>query len=108
MNPDQESAMVEIPQNRFELGQVVGTPAALEAIRESGQRVWDFLVRHLAGDWGNLCAEDKRLNDAAVLDGGRLLSAYTTARGVRVWVLTEAADDRGRRAATCLLLPEEY
>jgi hypothetical protein len=33
----------------------------------------------------------------------RILSAYRIARGVRIWVLTEAD-----RSATTLLLPEEY
>jgi hypothetical protein len=99
--------MVEIPHAKFQLGRVVGTPAALEAIRDSGEGVWAFLARHLAGDWGLVCQEDRRRNDEAVKDGSRLLSAYQTARGVRIWVVTEAADGRGKRASTCLLLPEE-
>ena len=53
--------------------------------------------------------EDWRLNDEALMTGGRLLSAYTTRRGgTRLWVITEAQDDQGRRASTCVLLPSEY
>jgi hypothetical protein len=92
----------------FRLGQVLATPGALRAIGESGQAPWDFLSRHLAGDWGEVCAEDWGLNDQAVRDGGRVLSAYRTLRGVKLWVLTEAAGDDGHRAATTLLLPAEY
>jgi hypothetical protein len=44
-----------------------------------------------------------RANDRALRDGGRLLSAYRTARGTRLWVITEAD-----RSSTCILLPEEY
>jgi len=43
-----------------------------------------------------------------LLDGGRLLSAYVLPSGISIWVITEAASDDGRRASTCILLPEEY
>jgi hypothetical protein len=93
---------------KFQLGQVVVTPGALEAMEESGQGPGYFLDRHNIGDWGEVCDEDKRLNDEALVDGGRLLSAYKTLKGVRLWVITEAADDEGRRAASTILKPEEY
>jgi hypothetical protein len=35
-------------------------------------------------------------------------SAYMTSKGERLWVITEAADDSGCRAATTLLLASEY
>jgi len=38
----------------------------------------------------------------------RLLSAYTLASDVRIWVITEACDGEGSRVATTILLPEEY
>jgi hypothetical protein len=93
---------------QFDLGQVVATPGALEALRDAGQQPHEFLTRHVTGDWGDLDHEDRRLNDAAVIDGSRILSAYTTLKGERVWVITEAIDDQGRRAATTLLRPEDY
>ena len=91
----------------FPLGQLLATPGAVRAIGESGQAPWDFLSRHLAGDWGEVCPEDWELNDQALRDGGRVLSAYSTLKGQKVWVLTEAAD-QGHRAATAILLPDEY
>ena len=42
------------------------------------------------------------------MDGSRILSAFRLKTGVKVWVLTEAVGDDGKRASTCLLLPEEY
>jgi hypothetical protein len=93
---------------KFRLGQLLATPGALQALRESGQRPGDFLSRHLAGDWGQVCPEDWGLNDQAVEEGGRVLSAYRTLKGQKVWVITEAADDEGHRAATTILLPDEY
>ena len=63
----------------------------------------EFLVRHLSGDWGDLDEEDRSLNDAAVIDGSRILSAYTTRKGERLWIITEAADDQGHRLCTTIL-----
>ena len=51
---------------------------------------------------------DKKLNDEAIKCGRRILSAYILDDGVKVWVITEAADDQGNRAATTCLLPDEY
>lgn len=93
---------------RFSLGQVVATPGALEALRAAAQGPGDFLRRHIQGDWGELDDEDKSLNDSALIDGSHLLSAYMTEKGERIWIITEAVGDDGRRASTCLLLPDEY
>ena len=94
---------------KFHPGQVVATPGALEAIQQSGQTPELFLDAHLEGYWGlDLCDEDRLLNEKALHDGSRLFSAYRTLRGERLWVITEAADDPGRRASTAITLPEEY
>ena len=90
-------------QPKFPLGRTVATPQALEALEESGQNPADFLDRHAQQDWGDVCEEDKGLNDNSLQDGSRILSAYTTLRNVKVWVITEAD-----RSSTCILLPEEY
>ena len=94
--------------SKFNLGQLLATPGALAALEESGQRPIQFISRHAQGDWGEVCAEDGRLNNAALVDGSRLLSAYKTRKGTKLWIITEAADDDGNRAATTILLPEEY
>jgi hypothetical protein len=90
------------------MGQTVATPGALAAVHQAGQSVLQILARHAACDWGDLDDEDKQLNDAALRDGSRLLSAYVLRTGIRVWVITEAVGEDGQRASTCLLLPEEY
>jgi hypothetical protein len=59
-------------------------------------------------DWGDLCDEDRQANDLALIDGSRILSAYRTSLGEKIWVITEAVDDAGNRAATTVLLPGEY
>jgi hypothetical protein len=87
----------------FPLGQTVATPGALEALGQAGQLPFHFLARHARGDWGELCPADKRANDRALREGDRLLSAYKTSTGDRLWVITEAD-----RSATTILLPSEY
>jgi len=57
----------------------------------------------MKGDWGQVCAEDWRLNDEAVQDGSRIVSAYITLKGVKIWIITEAD-----RSTTTILLPDEY
>ncbi len=106
--PFRSNPMSDSKRPKFSIGQIVATPGALEAIRDAGQRPEDFLARHVSGDWGDLCDDDRRLNNLALTDGSRLLSAYVTSKGERIWVITEAADDGGRRASTCLLLQSEY
>jgi len=94
--------------SKFSLGKLVATPGAIEALDASGQTPDFFLDRHRRGDWGELDIEDWALNDQALTDGGRILSAYTTLKGVQLWIITEATDDQGNRAATTILLPDEY
>ena len=100
---------IETPRAKFHPGRIVATPGAIEAMQASGQYPEVFLGAHLEGYWGGeLCEEDRRLNDEALIDGSRLLSAYTTLRGEKLWIITEAVGDDGRRSATTILLPEQY
>ena len=95
--------MIPITLPRFELGRVVATPGALEALNRSGQSVWSVLSRHISEDWDECDEGDRAANDRAVEDGSRILSVYRLTTGETVWVVTEAD-----RASTCLLLPDEY
>jgi hypothetical protein len=99
---------VLVVRPKFDLGQVVATPEALRTLEESGQSPGFFLDQHVQGSWGEVDAEDKQANDQALVDGGRLLSAYRTLKGERVWIITEAVGDDGKRSATTLLLPSQY
>jgi hypothetical protein len=90
-------------ESKFSLGQVVATPGALDALEESGQMINEFLDRHVTGDWGELSEEDWRANDYALQEGTRIFSAYTTAIGEKIWIITE-----WDRSYTTLLLPSEY
>jgi hypothetical protein len=102
--------MIAVKSPLFKPGRVVATPGALEALEQSGQSIWEFLTRHLAGDWGVVDAEDAEANNQALKDGSRLLSAYILdgAEARKIWIITEAEDDQGNREATTALLPDEY
>jgi hypothetical protein len=100
--------MVDLVRPRFRLGRTVATPAALKAIQQAGQSPVEFLNRHVCGDWGDLCADDRALNDEAIQDGSRIMSAYSTRAGEKIWIITEAADEDDQREATTILLPDEY
>lgn len=100
--------MIAVNKSRFPLGQVVATPVAIQALAKAEQLPAEFLNRHVAGDWGDLDQGDRQANDDAIEDGGRIFSAYLLKTGVKIWVITEAADDDGNRLATTILLPDEY
>lgn len=87
----------------FTLGRVVATPGAFAALQKAGQQPGDFLARHVSGDWGEVPPEDIKENEFSLKQGFRLLSAYRTDAGDKLWVITEAD-----RSSTCILLPEEY
>ena len=84
------------------LGRVFATPGALELLAEAREHPFELLARHATGDWGELCAFDRRQNQIALREGYRVLSSYPVGRE-RVWVITEAD-----RSITTILLPEEY
>ena len=88
---------------RFPLGQTVITPRATDALETAGQTAIQFLRRHMAGDWGELSADDVKENELSLEQGFRLLSSYQTTTGERIWIITEAD-----RSATTILLPIEY
>ncbi len=94
---------------RFQLGTVVSTPGAIRALAEAGQTPAHFLGLHASGAWGDLGPEDRQANERAVAHGGeldrqaRVLSAYRTRAGEKLWVITE-----WDRSVTTLLLPDEY
>lgn len=87
--------------SKFTLGQMVMTPGIREHV--SSAELLAALVRHAAGDWGDLPDEDRAANESALRYGGRLMSAYLTRAGERFWIITEAD-----RSKTTALLPDEY
>ncbi len=87
----------------FPLGQTVMTIGAKDALEESNQLPIEFIKLHQSGDWGIIGKEDKQENEFSLKNGFRLLSAYRTANGEKLWIITEAD-----RSITTILLPSEY
>lgn len=87
----------------FPLGKVYLTVGVQEALEKANQLPNEFLELHEKGDWGELCQDDKKENELSVKQGFRILSAYRTAKGEKLWCITEAD-----RNSTTILLPSEY
>ena len=102
---------------RFALGQIVATPGALALLQTMGFSAAALIGRHVHGDFGDICADDRATNEFAVTRRLRLMSVYRLVDPVKladtpqskrcdlstVWIITEAD-----RSSTTLLLPAEY
>lgn len=94
---------VRVKESLFEVGQVVATHGAIEAMEEANVDPLVYLFRHTTGDFGDLVEEDKKANQDAIEQGGRVFSAYILPTGVKIWLITESD-----RSSSCYLLPSEY
>lgn len=102
---------------RFPLGQIVATPGALELLQKTGFSAAALISRHVHGDWGDLCDEDRAENEFAVSRRLRILSCYRLVDAARLaatptekrsslptlWIISEAD-----RSVTTLLRPSDY
>ena len=86
---------------KFRLGHIVATANALAVLSQDD--ILAAIQRHQAGDWGDVPEEDRQENELSLQQGSRLLSAYSSAQGVKFWIITEADRD-----STTVLLPEDY
>ena len=102
---------------RFPLGQIVATPGALELLQETGFSAAALISRHVHGDWGDLCEEDRAENEFAVSRRLRILSCYrlvdaerlaATPREMRSSLPTLLVITEADRSVTTLLLPSDY
>ena len=95
----------------FETGTVVMTCGIRDLMfsdEHAEEVVQNCLERHCKGDWGDLCEDDKAMNDESLeaeKKGGwtdSLFSSYETDVG-KIYVITECD-----RSATTILLSDEY
>ena len=93
---------------KFELGKILSTPAALEMLNEKMISPLSFLQRHQSGeDWGQICEEDKQQNNLAIANEGtdkqeRVFSSYKVGKST-LYIITE-----WNREITTLLLSTDY
>ena len=90
-----------IEGQKFPLGQMVITKGASETLDSASVQV--ALRKHMQGDWGIVCKEDKQANDNALLEGERLFSIYLDSNGAEFYIITERD-----RSVTTILLSSEY
>ena len=94
-------AFMETSSFTVRLGRVVITPNALGAIQSDD--IARAILNHSRGDWGEVCPEDAQENNRSLVEGCRILSAYSDRQGRKFWIITE-----GDRSVTTILLPEDY
>ena len=75
--------------------------------------VLSCINKHSNLDWGDTCSEDANLNTAAIEDGSRVLSVYNIPSDLcnlsdKIWIITEAKQESGKREYTTVLFPFEY
>jgi hypothetical protein len=91
-----------LPQkSRFPLGEFYVTTAADKTIDPAD--IASALNRHAQGDWGDVCEDDRRENELALVKHYRLFSVYHDRNGITFWIITECD-----RSATTALLPDDY
>lgn len=100
MNDDTTKIMID---SKFSFGHVVATAALFNHCEENKFSLLPYLIRHGNCDWGDICDEDKGINEEALKDGSRLMSEYRLPDKRRMWIITEAD-----RSVTTLLFPEDY
>ena len=54
-------------------------------------------------DWGDLCDEDRQMNDEAVINKDRVLASYGEGDD-KIWIIKDA----GKGAPVTILFPDEY
>lgn len=96
-----------------DLGRVVTTAGIDREIKNN----YDFHIfvseclvsRYLNEDWGELCEEDKAMNDSAIKNGDdKIFASYNISEelsdvGEKIYIITE-----WDRSVTTILFPEEY
>lgn len=88
-------------KQKLELGAIVATQQIIETVDIT--EIQDALNRHVSGDWGEVCKEDKQMNDDALTLGNRVVSVYKSSEDVKFYIITEHD-----RSVTTALLPSEY
>ena len=66
------------------------------------KHVTNALGRFVRNDWGDLCDEDRQMNDEALKTKMRILASYGTGDD-NIWIIRDAYD-----GPTTILYPNEY
>jgi len=85
---------------------LVATMGVNNRIAESkpfAKHVIEAMGKFSSNDWGDLCDEDRQMNDEAVITKNRVLASYGTGND-KIWIIKDA----GESAPVTILFPDEY
>jgi hypothetical protein len=95
---------------KFNLGTIVITQGADQLLRQLSVEPESLIIRHMTGDWGDVCAEDAAQNERYSKPEvkGMILSSYeftelNPLHNNKIWVITDAGHE-----VTTILMPDEY
>ena len=83
-----ERRQLELRTMKFEVGEVVVTPAASAAIQTVGHSLDDVLARHCSGDWGDVSEQARDINERGLIEQFNVQSSYLLPTGQRLVVVT--------------------
>ncbi|MBB4635632.1 hypothetical protein [Longimicrobium terrae] len=96
-----------MPYQLFPLGVVTATPAALDQLERAGRDPMEFILRHAAGDHGEVGEDSVQINRVTIrVKVGTILSAYPLPDGETIWVSTSL--QQTGEAHTCVMCPSEW
>lgn len=99
--------MSENSERTLKLGKLVCTVGINDRMKEDTafhKFIFVSLGKYINCDWGDICAEDKTANDAALISGDRILAVYIFRKTQeKIWIITESD-----RSVTTILFPSEY
>lgn len=92
----------------FEAGEISISPGAVELSNMLATPLYEYLDRHLNGDWGIIDPEDAEdnwwnLNEARDGEGGRVMSVYNLENDRLLVIVTDLGD-----GTTDIMLHSEY
>ena len=90
----------------FDLGMIVNTIGVHNYANENVDNynyVMRCFERYINCDWGEMCDEDKELNNEALTTQDRIMASYEKEGMPKIWIITE-----WDRSATTILFPSEY
>jgi hypothetical protein len=88
---------------KFQHGRVLISPGVIDLALQDKLDVMHYFKRHLHGDWGKVPLVYKLMNEQALLENKRVLSAFPFGASSNLYVFTQID-----RSVTTLLLDREY
>lgn len=83
-----EQTKLQAENTKFEVGEIVITPAASAALEASGHALSDLLAKHQAGDWGDVSDQVRAVNERGLAEQFNLQSIYVVTKAHRLVVVT--------------------